>query len=218
MSNEYVELTLETPTSIVIAGPSGCGKTELVFKILSQPETFSQRVNKIQYHYGEWQKRFSHVREHDSRYEFIEGLPDISSIPAQDQQHSVIVIDDLMEEARKSDFIASLFTKFSHHRNITVIFLVQKFYGNSYISRIISGNAHVIILFKNPRDGTSVRILDQQMFPREKNFLLDVFKDATAKPHGYLVLNAQPRIDERMRVIGNMFNEKLRLVYRSKSN
>ena len=128
-----------------------------------------------------------------------------------------MIIDDLMEEVSKSKMTVDIFTKYSYHRNMTVIFSVRKLYGNSHNSRVISQNAHVLILFKNPRDSSSVQILGRQMFPTAKNFLSEAFLDATKKPFSYLVVNSHQRTDERMRVIGNLFEDSDVTVYIPKS-
>lgn len=49
------------------------------------------------------------------------------------RNHTVAVIDDLMQEVRESATMTanSPVTMYSHHRNITVIFIVQKLYGDS---------------------------------------------------------------------------------------
>ena len=164
-------------------------------------------MNEIRYHYGAWQKRYEEIEKSDQRYTFISGVPSEDDLPSGDY-HTVMVIDDLMEEVagkKSSKTTGDIFTKHSHHRNMTVIYIVQKLYGNSHMSRVISQNAHIIILFKNPRDVGAVRTLGAQMFPANNGFLVEAFRDATSKPYSYLVVNAHQRTDERMRVLGNVF-------------
>jgi hypothetical protein len=47
---------------------------------------------------------------------------------------------------------ASLFTKKSHHRNISVMYIEQNLFHKGKNHRTISLNAHYMVLFKNPRD------------------------------------------------------------------
>ena len=42
-------------------------------------------------------------------------------------KRNVLVFDDLMTEAKCDQRIADLFTKGSHHRNISVVYLTQNF-------------------------------------------------------------------------------------------
>ena len=75
-------------------GPTGCGKTVLVFKILLLERVFLPVPTRIRYHYGAWQNRFAEV---EARFEFVEGLPVIDDLLGEGA-HTVMVIDDLMEE------------------------------------------------------------------------------------------------------------------------
>ena len=210
-----VNFELLTPTTIMITGPTGSGKTELVSRMMTS-DLFSQPISEIRYHYGAWQEKFKEMENVDSRYRFVEGVPGLEDLPTG-EHHTMMVIDDLMEEVSRSKTTVDIFTKYSHHRNMSVVFLVQKLYGNSHNSRVISQNAHILILFKNPRDSSSVQILGRQMFPTAKNFLAEAFRDATQQPFSYLVVNSHQRTDERMRVIGNLFENSNVTVYIPKS-
>ena len=152
---------ISTPTTIMVVGPTGCGKTELVFRILFLDDVFLPTPTKLIYHYGLWQNRFTEVEASDSKFEFVEGLPTHNDLPAAPSgtTHTVMVINDLMEEVSNSKTAMDIFTKHSHHRNMTVLFLVQKLYGRTHNTRVISQNAHIMVLFKNPRDASSVQTL-----------------------------------------------------------
>ena len=63
----------------------------------------------------------------------------------------VMVINDLMEEVSNSKTAMDIFTKHSHHKNMTVLFLVQKLYGRTHNTRVVSQNAHLMVLFKKPK-------------------------------------------------------------------
>jgi len=74
-----------------------------------------------------------------------------------------LVLDDLMSET--NDDVANLFTKGSHHRNVSVMFLTQNlFYKNRHMLTI-SLNSHYMVLFKNPRDAGQFSVLVRQMYP-----------------------------------------------------
>ena len=94
----------------------------------------------------------------------MEGLPVYDDLPGG-SEHTVMVIDDLLEEVSKSKTAMDIFTKHSHHKNMTVLFVVQKLYGRTHNTRVISQNAHLMILFENPRDASSVQTLGRQMYP-----------------------------------------------------
>ena len=203
---------ISTPTTVMVVGPTGCGKTQLVFRMLLSDHVFLPAPTRIMYHYGAWQNRFTEVEASDSRFEFVEGLPTHDDLPSG-TAHTVMVIGDLMEEVSKSKTAMDIFIKHSHHRNMTVLFLVQKLYGRTHNTRVISQKAHLMVLFKNPRYASSVQTLGRQMYPGNNKFLSDAYADATKRPHSYLVVNSHQKTDDRMRVIGNLFNEKNPTVY-----
>ena len=111
----------------MVVGPTGCGKTVLVFKMLLD-SVFLPAPTRVMYLYGAWQNRFAEVEASEPRFEFVEGIPVFVNLP-HGGAHTVMVIDDLMEEVRKSKTAMDIFTKHSHHRNMTVLFLVQKLHG-----------------------------------------------------------------------------------------
>lgn len=66
--------------------------------------------------YGEWQDGYNSIKN----VTFVEGIPKIETWDTKIRR--LIILNDLMHE---SDIrISKLFTKGSHHRNISVMFLV----------------------------------------------------------------------------------------------
>ena len=59
--------------------------------------------------------------------EFHEGLPDISQFDGR--MRVLLIIDDLMNEADQK--VCDIFTKLSHHRNVSVVFVI-------YFTEIVS--------------------------------------------------------------------------------
>jgi len=123
----------------------------------------------------------------------------------------LLIIDDLMYETNES--IANLFTKGSHHRNISVVFLVQNMFHKNKHIRTISLNAHYMILFKNPRDVSQFTSLARQMYPNKSTFAVEAYKDATREPYSYLFIDLRPEQDEDLRLRTNIFPDETRYVY-----
>ena len=63
-----------------------------------------------------------------------------------------MVIDDHMEDAGGDERIVNLFTRGSHHRNLSVIYILQNVFHQGKGSRSISLNSHYLVLLKNPWD------------------------------------------------------------------
>ena len=160
---------------------------------------------KIWYCYGEYQPLFAQY----PHVIFNEGLPDISYFDGKEP--TLLVIDDLMQET--NDTVSNIFTKISHHRNVSVLYLTQNLFPKNKHARTISLNSHYLILFKNPRDAGQFAILARQMYPDGWKFAVEAFKDATEKPYGYLLVDMKPDTDEQYRIRTNIFPGELTAVY-----
>ena len=117
------------------------------------------------------------------------------------KQRNIIILDDQMSTASSSQSVADLFTRGSHHRNLTVIYLVQNVYNHGKSQRTISLNSHYSVVFRNGRDASQFRTMAYQICPSDARWLLDAFTDATSKPYGYLVLDHHPSTPEDHTVV-----------------
>ena len=126
--------------------------------------------------------------------EFVKGIP----VNIEDEQFlnpaikNLIVIDDLISEASNDKRICDLFTKGSHHRNLSVICLVQNLYYQGKESRTMSLNSQYLVLFNNPRDQQQIAVLARQMYPGQNEKFLSTYRMATSKPFGYLLIDLKP--------------------------
>lgn len=199
-------LPLCHPFTALVAGPTGSGKSTFVFKLIENADVMIRPPpSKIVYCYGEYQPSFDAYPQVD----FRRGLPDSEDFDGS--RPSLLIVDDLMDEADRS--VANLFTKGSHHRNVSVVFLVQNmFHKNKYI-RTISLNAHYMVLFKNPRDASQFASLARQMYPNRSTFAVEAYKDATRQPFSYLLVDLRPEQDEDLRLRTNIFPGDTQYVY-----
>ena len=91
-------------------------------------------------------------------------------------------MDDLMTST--DDRVVDIFTKISHHRSPSVVYLTQNIFYKNKQTRTLSLNSHYILLFKNARDATQVANLARQMYPDKSAFMIEAFKNATSAPYG----------------------------------
>ena len=138
--------------------------------------------------------------------EFNQGIPeDIDERDYLDvSQRNLIVLDDLMAQSGKDNRIADLFTKGSHHRNLSVIYIVQNVFHQGKEMRNISLNAHYIVLFKSPRDRQQISILARQVNPGRVQEFMKSYGKATSRAHGYLMLDLKPTTDDKERLKTNI--------------
>ncbi len=194
------------PTTIMIAGPTFSGKTTFVKRMLHEDmiEPSPQRIIWIYKEKGD-QSEFAKLNQEFPQVEFLSDL-DIGRIDSLDpRENNLVILDDVMSEAGDSKEVAKIFTQGAHHRNMTVIFLVQNVFQQAKQMRTISLNTHYLVLYKNPRDQSQIRVLSNQMFPGKKNFLVNVYADATKTPHSYLLIDLHPETPEEHRVRTNIF-------------
>ena len=170
-------LSFRHPTTILIAGPTQAGKS-FFFKQVLENDLIQPSPSRIIYVYGESHPDLSNLKlEYDS-VEFVQGIknfiPLLSTIDPSER--NVVVIDDQMQEAGNMEEVSNLFTKGSHHRNITAVYIVQNVFDKGKIHRTISLNSHYIVLFKNPRDQGQARNVAQQVFPNKVKIFITLSK------------------------------------------
>ena len=154
--------------------------------------------------FSEWQPDYDMIREQYPGIEFEKGWCDEIFDSLSHEQCNILVLDDQMGVASSSSSVAELITRGSHHRNLTVIYLVQNVYNHGKSQRTISRNSHYSVVFRNGLDASQFRTMAYQICPNISKWLIDSFTDATCKPHGYLVLDHHPSTPENQTVVTNI--------------
>ena len=113
-----------------------------------------------------------------------------------------------MDEATNDKRVLDLFTKHSHHQNVTVLYLCQDMFPVGKYAKSISRNAHYIVAFKNPRDQLGVRNVLLRSFPTTWKDSLETFHLATTRPYGYLVLDLHPASSDTQRLLSHLLKEE----------
>jgi hypothetical protein len=193
------------PFSLLVAGPTRCGKTYFVSQLLGTEGVIDPKPESVYWCYGAENLEQQEFLESISLYpiEFSQGLPIMEEI--EQRPNSLIVLDDLMDDAANSKEIANLFTRGVHHKKLSVLLLVQNLFSNGKKAREISLNCNYIVLFKNPRDNSQINTLARQVFPNKPKYLREAFALATARPFGYLLLDLTQQTPETLRLMTNIF-------------
>lgn len=188
------------PSTVLVSGPTGCGKTvfvsQLVIENLIQP-----RPTRVIWVYSEWQTLYDEIKIKRVGIDFVKGLDDDIYQSLDPKIRNLIILDDQMHNTGDSKLLGRLFTEASHHRNLTIIYIVQNLFDKGKSHRTVSLNAQYLILFKNPRDKSQIATMGRQMFPGKGKFLVESFQDATQVPYGYLFLDLKPGTEDNMRVM-----------------
>ena len=85
-----------------------------------------------------------------------------------------------MKDATQDKEICELFTEGAHHRNLSVICIMQNLFNKGKENRTMSLNSQYIILFKNPRDRQHIAILARQMYPGNASKPLKAYEKAVS--------------------------------------
>lgn len=209
-----MDLRFKHPYTLIATGPTGGGKTQFVLKFLKHLDALVDTpIVEIVWCYSEYQNSYETM--HNPLVRFHHGLPDMKDF-APNSGARLIVIDDMMRES--DGRIVDLFTKGSHHRGISIMFITQNLFHQGSGFREISLNTHYMVCFKNPRDNAQIRHLSRQVCPSNPRFVQDAFEDATSMPYGYLLLDFKQTTDNAYRIRTCIFpDDSINYVYIPKS-
>ena len=180
------------PFTCMISGPTGCGKSTFVSKLLEKRQSkIYPPPDKVVWCYKEWQPLYNSLLH---SVEFHQGL--LTNFNPEEK--TVVILDDLMSDINGE--VTELFTKGSHHRNFSVIYIVQNLFLSGKEHRTISLNCHYMVVFKNPRDASQINHLAKQMFPGNVSYMSEVYKDSTQSPYGYLFVDYRQDTEDNLRL------------------
>ena len=196
------------PFTCIVSGPSGCGKSSLV-KAIIQHDVIEPRPDNIVWLYAEDQPLYQSMKN----VEFIQGIPEDLETRFQRRYNNVLILDDLMTQCHSDERLTRLFSVGSHHKNLSIIFIIHNLFHYGKEMRTVSLNSHYIILFKNPRDRLQISTLTRQMYPGQSQFLIEAFQDATKEAYGYLAIDLKPTTADKLRIRTGILPSDRQLVY-----
>jgi len=187
------------PFSCVLSGPTGSGKTQFILRFIRHANAMiDPPVKSISYYCNDYQDAFDQFPQ----VHFRRGLPSTEEL--ENMSECLVVIDDMMNEANQQ--VCNMFTRGCHHKNISLVFIVQNFFNNNKHMRTISLNAQYIVMFKNIRDASQFAFLARQLFPNNARFAHESYLNATREPFGYLLVDCHPnQIDDDLRLRTKIF-------------
>ena len=194
------DVVLRHPFTAMIAGPTSSGKTVLTRNLLEAFDSVTDiksSVLNVIWCYGQWQNGYTKQIDR-VKVNYHDGLCDEDYL-VKHRPH-LVVVDDLMSEVAADKRMADLFTKVSHHENVSVIFIVQNLFYQAKFMRTISINTHYFFLLKNPRDRSQIMAFGRQLYPSDSKFFIESYDDATSEPFSYLLVDVSPRTPDKLRL------------------
>lgn len=118
-------------------------KNQVVKRFLeSGEEVIDGAPENIIWCYGIYQPAHDQMQRSIPEITFVEGVPSDLETLTNPSIRNLAVIDDLMQELGNDQRIANLFTKGSHHRNLSIIFILQNIFHRGKELRDMSLNCH----------------------------------------------------------------------------
>ena len=159
--------------------------------------------------FGAYQDAYDRLSNDVPNIRFVEGFPEDLLSSLDRTKRNLVVIDDLMSESGNNKKITELFTKGSHHSNLSVILVLQNLFYRGKEMRTISLNAHYMVLFKKKtRDASQINHLARQMYLSKSKFMVEAYRDATNSAYSHLFVDLKPDTDEQLRLRSNMFQSE----------
>ena len=201
---------LQSPFTGLISGATGTGKSQWIIKLIKNAkEMIVEPPAHIMYCYSEINPEILKLK--NENVEIFHGVPSREQIEGK-PKNLLLILDDLANEI-DSRFLDALYTKYSHHLDISVFTIVQNLYTPKI--KIARVNCHYICLMKNFQGLLQIRTLANQLFPGTKNrYFLESYEDAVQQQaYGYLFINMKPNTDEQHRLMTNIFPGETPIIY-----
>lgn len=188
-------------------GPSRCGKTCFIIDIIQNLNSIAVAPpTQVIYVYKVWQQKFDEIEESGLVTHFVKDQEDIVEIVKEKGKGEsiLIIFDDLINSPNLPE-ISNLFVVDGRHSNFSLIFLSQRMFVNNESFRQISNNCDYLVIFKNPRNSSEVRVLAQQITPGSLE-LINIYNKATKDPFSYLLINLTQECQDHVKYTSHLFD------------
>lgn len=180
---------LRAPFNMVINGPTQIGKTTWTAKLLVS-DCIEPKPDKIVWMYSEEQPIYEKIQQDlGARITFHQGWSPQVFDQFISSENNLIVIDDLISACSNDTSIGDLFTRGSHHRNISCILITQNYFWGGASAVTVRRNTHYLVTFACKQDARQISRFGQQILPGKNKFFQEAYDDATKRPRGYLLID-----------------------------
>lgn len=188
-------------SNMIVSGGSCSGKTSLVCELLKNADSlFCTKADKILFAYKHWNDTYDVLDKLSIQIKFVNYLPNEQELREfiGEGNHTIFVCDDLFAELCKSSFAVDLFSRISHHLNVSTILILQEHNaGGGNVGRSLTRNVHYHIITRGGRNAFVLRSIGCQLGDYSR--LKAAYETATEKNYGYLVISTHPAGDRQQR-------------------
>lgn len=199
---------INIPFRICISGPSLSGKSYFACQFIKNLKRFTGKDFNIIWCLA----NESSVPYNLPSYVTVNfGCPDLSALPKSTEKRPLLIIlDDLSYEY--GDKFCSLFTRRSHHENISLIIITQNFFQKTKGFREITLNCSCLVLTRNLRDRSQIYHLARQLSPKNPQKIVDAYEQSTQKEFSHFFIDLDQKTNNLLRYKSNIF-DKYPIVY-----
>jgi hypothetical protein len=191
------------PFTAIVMGGTSSGKTQWLVRLIeNNEEMIHPPIKHILYCYGEINNTLLELKSRMENVELFHGVPTQEIL--QGKPHPLLLIFDDLYLDIADEFLNVLYTRGSHHWDISVILVTQTMFGRNL--KTARNNSHHLILLKNLAGQLEVRTVGQQLFPGKLPYFLDSYRMAIdEKPFSYIVINLAPTTPPEHRLTSKIF-------------
>lgn len=198
-------IKLQFPFRALVSGVSGSGKSTFVAKLIANRDwMITPKVERVVYCA---KYRSSVPKSIINDVEFCEGLPTQEYFDNVSNLRTIIILDDLQEEAFSSPIVVGAFQR-ARHTNCGLIILSQNLFPRNRRTRDVSLNCNLIVIFFNARDSSSILPLSRQLNPLQPLKLARIFFTYINSAYKYILCDLSATTDELLRYRTNIFDPK----------
>lgn len=209
MSGETIiresDLLLKHPFSLIISGGTHSGKSEWLTRLIkNRDKMINTKFDRVTYHYGVLTPTVLKLQQ--LGIETYPHLPDPNDYFKSENKSTLLCMDDFLSEASEQ-FLQDLFTRGTHHHNISTVFVTQHLYAKSL--KVPRLNCSYFCFLRNPANEREIRTFAHQTFPRQFKFFTDSYTDAVKPLYGYLFVDLHPQSPPLLRLRTRIFEDSI---------
>jgi hypothetical protein len=170
-------------------------------------------IQRIVWCYGQWQLAYEQMSRTLPIVEFVRGIPDDleRDYYFDTSVNNLIVLDDLMTVAKNDNRISDLFTKGSHHRCLSTIYVVQNLFAQGRASRDMLLNCQYMVLYNSPVDRHQISLLARKIYPKNPDKMMNKYEEVVSRPYRYLLIDVKPGTAEHQRLKTDILSPQIGL-------